>query len=57
MVLHEGLILPILMYATETMVCKEDKSRIKAVQMVNLRSPLEIERIDIMLNENAQIEN
>ena len=36
MVLHESLLVPPLMYGSETMIWKE-RSRIRAVQMDNLR--------------------
>ena len=38
MVLHESLLVPVLMYGSETMVWTEEKerSRIRAVQMDNL---------------------
>ena len=42
LVLHETLLLPVLMYGSETMLWKEEeRSRIKAVQMDNLRGLLE----------------
>ena len=42
-VLHETLLVPILLYSSETMLWKEkEKSRIKAVQMHNLRCLLGI---------------
>ena len=39
MVLHESLLVPVLTYGTETMICREkERSRIRAVQMDNLRA-------------------
>ena len=50
-VLHETLLVPILIYGNETMLKKEEeKSRIKAVQMDNLRGLLGIRRMDRVLN-------
>ena len=38
MILHESLLVPVLMYDSETMICKEkERFRIRAVQMDNLR--------------------
>ena len=46
-VLHETLFVPVLMYGSETMLWKEkERSRIRAVQMDNLRGLLGIRRID-----------
>ena len=46
-VLHETLIVPFLIYGNETMLWKEkERSRIKAVQMGNLRGLLGIRRMD-----------
>ena len=36
-VLHETLLVPLLMYGTEKMLWKEERSRVRAVQMGNLR--------------------
>ena len=46
--LHEALIVPVLLYGSETMVWRErERSRIRAIQMYNLRSLLVIgERIE-----------
>ena len=50
-VLHESLLLPILMYVSETMRWREkERSRIRAVQMDNLRGLLGIRRMDKVLN-------
>ena len=35
-VLHESFLLPIIMYGSETMILREEKSRIRTVQMDNL---------------------
>ena len=45
-VLHETLLVPVLMYGSETMLWKEkEKSRVRAVQMDNLRGLLGIRRM------------
>ena len=44
--MHKTLLVPVLMYVSETMLWKEEeKSRIMAVQMDNLRGLLGIRRI------------
>ena len=44
---HESLLVPVHMYGSETMLCKEkERSRIRAVQMYNLRGLLGIRRMD-----------
>ena len=49
--LHESLLLPVLMYGTETVIWREkEMSRIRAVQMDNLRGLLSIRRMDKVLN-------
>ena len=48
-VLHETLLVPILMYRSETTLWKE-KSRIRALQMDNLRGLLGIRRMDRIPN-------
>ena len=49
--LHETLLIPLLMYGSETMLWKEkDSSRIRAVQIDNLRGLLGIRRMDRILN-------
>ena len=54
LVLHETLFVPVLMYSSEIMLWKEKKrSRIRAVQMDNLRGLLGIRRMDRV--HNAQI--
>ena len=46
-VLHEKLLVPVLIYGSETMIWKEnEKSRIRDVQMDNLRDFLGFRRID-----------
>ena len=46
-VLHESLLVPVLMYGSETMLWKEkDRSKITAVQMNNLRGLLGIRKMD-----------
>ena len=45
-VLHETLLVPILMYGSEKIMCKGEMSRIRAVQMDNLRGLLGIRRMD-----------
>ena len=46
LVLHETLLVPLLTYGSETMLWKEkEKSRIRAVQMDNLRGLLVIRRM------------
>ena len=52
--LHETLFVPVLMYGSETMLWKEkERSRIRAMQMDNLRGLLDIRKTDRVLN--AQI--
>ena len=51
LVLHETLLVPVLMYGSETMIWKEEeRSRIRAVQMDNLRGLLSIRRTDKVPN-------
>ena len=53
-ILHETLLVPALMYDSETMLWKENEiSRIRAVQMDNLRNFLGIRNMDRV--PNAQI--
>ena len=50
-VLHEMLLVPILMYGSETMLWKEkERSRIRGVQMDNLIGLIGIRRMDRFLN-------
>ena len=48
--LHETLLVPVLMYGSETMLWKEARSRVRAVQMNNLRGLLSIRRMDRVPN-------
>ena len=46
-VLHEALLVPVLMYGRETILWKEkERSRVRTVQMENLRVLLDIRRKD-----------
>ena len=50
-VLHETLLVPVLMYGSETILWKEkERSRIRAVQMDNLRGLPSIRRMDRVPN-------
>ena len=49
-VLHETLLVPVLMYGSETMLWKEKEIRIRAVQTDNFRGLLGIRRMDRVLN-------
>ena len=50
-VLHETLLTPVLMYSSETLIWKErGRSRIRAVQIDNLRNLLGIRRTDRVPN-------
>ena len=46
--LHETFLVPVLMYGSETMLWEEKRSRIRAVQMENLRGLLGIRRMDMV---------
>ena len=49
--LHETLLVPVLMYVSETMIwMEEERSRIRAVQIDKIRSLLGIRRIDRVPN-------
>ena len=52
-VLRESLLGPVLRYGSKTMIWREKSSRIRAVQMDNLRGLLGISRMDKV--PNAQI--
>ena len=52
-VLHETLLVLVLMYGSETMLWKEERSRIRVVPIDNLKGFLGIRRIDRV--PNAQI--
>ena len=55
LVLHETLLVPVLTYDSKTMLWKEkERSRIRAVQMDNLRGLLGIWRMDRVLNEQIR---
>ena len=55
LVLHEILLVPVLMYGSETMLWKEKKgSRVRAVQMDNLRGLLSIRGMDRVLNSRIR---
>ena len=45
-VLHESLLLPVVTSGSETMIWMEEISRIRAVQMDNLRGLLGVKRMD-----------
>src|SRR5678815_4983448 len=50
--LHEGMLLPVLLYSSETMVWnKKYRSKVQCVQMDNLRDMLGVKRINKMRNE------
>ena len=47
LVLHETLLVPVLIYGSETMLWKEkERSKVRAIQMDNLRGLLSIRRMD-----------
>ena len=46
LVLHETLIVPVLMYGSETKLWKEERSRVRAVEMNNLKGLLGVRRMD-----------
>ena len=50
-ILHETMLIPVLMYGSETVLWKEkERSRIRAVQMENLRGLLVLRRMDRIPN-------
>src|SRR5678815_307076 len=54
-VLHEGMLSPVLMYSSETMVWnKRYRSKVQRVQMDNFRGVLGVKRIDKMRNEGIR---
>ena len=54
-IMHESLLVPVLTYGSETMIWTEKEiSRIRAVQMDNLRGLLGIRRIDKFQNERIR---
>ena len=50
LVLHEILLVPVLMYGSETMLWKKERSRIRDVQLENLKGLLGIRRMDSVPN-------
>ena len=49
--MHETLLVPVFMYGSETMLWKEEeRSRVRAVQMDNLRGLLGVRRMDRIPN-------
>ena len=50
LVLHETLLVPVLMYCSETILWKEDRSRVRAVQMDNIRGLPSIRRMGSVPN-------
>ena len=54
-VLHEGMLLPVLLYGSETMVWnKKYRSKVQCVQMDNLRGMLGVKRINKVRNERIR---
>ena len=54
-VLLESLLVPVLMYGSETMLWKKrEGSRVRAVQMDNLRGLLGIKRMDMVPNSRIR---
>jgi hypothetical protein len=54
-VLHESMLIPVLMYGSESMVWKKRyRDKMQAVQMDNLRGVLGVRRIDKMRNERIR---
>ena len=55
-ILHETLLVSVLMYGSETMLWKEkERSRIKAIQMDNLKGILGIRRMDRVPNTQIRV--
>ena len=53
--MHETLLVPVLMYGSETTLCKEKEgSRIRDVQMDNLRGLLGIRRMDREIGSSVE---
>ena len=48
--LHEILLVPVLMYGSETILVKEERSRIRGVQMDYLKGLLDVRRVDRIPN-------
>ena len=54
--LHEGLLVPVLLYGNETMIWKEkERSMIRVVQMDNLRGFLVVKRMDRVPNARIEV--
>src|SRR5678815_40660 len=54
-VLHDGMLLPVLLHSSETMVRnKKYRSKVQCAQMDNLRGMLGVRRIDKMRNEHIR---
>ena len=49
-VLHETLLLPVLMYGSETVMKEKERSKVRTIQMDNLRGLLGIGRVDRVPN-------
>ena len=55
-ILHDSLLVPVLTSSSETTIWREKgRSRIRAVQMDNLRVLLGIRRMDKVLNEDEAV--
>ena len=53
--LHESLLVPVLMYGNKTIIWREkERSRIRAIQMDNLRGLLDIRRMDEVSNARTR---
>ena len=53
-VLHESLLMPVLMCGSETMIWREKRSKIRAVQVDNLRGLMGIKRMDKVPNSQKR---
>ena len=54
--LHEALLMPVLLYGSETVIWRErERSRIRAVRMGNFTGLLEIRRMDIAPNVQIKV--
>ena len=51
-VLHESLLVSVLTYGCETMIWREERSRVRAVQMDNLRGLLGIRKMDKVIRSD-----
>ena len=54
LVFHETLLVPVLTYGSETMIWKEERSRIRAAQTDNRRGLLGIKGMDRVLNSQIR---